>query len=240
MVKFVSVSDLDEMILRFGIEIVMKLIKEKEYVYFQTDDELLEYGFNKKVLGVVRGQVKREKLIEHLVKSSGKVKKTCVGQTVSTYINDSDIEQPLYYKLLLSKLYTRFSNVYYENYIKKFDGIDIDFDPITCERIHTPCYIKPDFDKGCNLVYDLTTILDFRIEDGKYISAFTKTSFESKDIIKINFMMKNILKNTILLSSQRRNDRSTDRVRMTTNLPLTPLELVSPPERRRRDRPHHH
>jgi len=101
MVKHVTESELNSAILRFGREIVMKLVKEKEYIYFESDHKLLDFGFKKKNLAVVRSQIKREKMIQHLVKSSGKVKQASVGQTVSTNINDSKIEQDLCCKLLL-------------------------------------------------------------------------------------------------------------------------------------------
>ena len=131
-------------------------------------------------------------------------------------INDLyDDEQLPKNKAILNRLYDRFYKAYASKYKKKFEGIDLKIDPITCDIIHLPAYIKTDWDINCKIVYSLKTILNFcaikieyesfdvdehgndiyyekRVPLDHYISPYTKVKFYTSDIICVKL---DLLKN---------------------------------------------
>jgi hypothetical protein len=115
-------------------------------------------------------------------------------------------------KAILNKLYDRFYKAYVARYKKKFEGIDLEIDPITCDTMQHHAYIKTDWDNNCKIVYSLATILKFCAikkepdidEDGneiyydkdlrlnQYISPHTKSIFCISDVICVKL---HLLKN---------------------------------------------
>jgi hypothetical protein len=101
-------------------------------------------------------------------------------------------------KAILNRLYERFYKAFVAKYRKKFEGIDLEIDPITCETMHDHAYIKTDWDNNCKIVYSLTTILKFCEKEpdidengneiyydvplNHYISPHTKRIFNISDI----------------------------------------------------------
>lgn len=205
-----------ELIERFGKKLVKSMCAAGLIIYGASDEYLLEYGFKKKILSIVRGHINRGKLPMHINKTSGKVKKCFQGYTLASNVDELEAEQSPKNKAILKRLCDRFYEAYVVRYKKQFEGIDLETDPITCEAIVYPAYIKTDWDNNCKIVYSLNTILQFyekkmdylgyffSDESGEdvypykesrldhYISPYTKKKFYESDIIFVN---ENLLKN---------------------------------------------
>lgn len=204
-----------ELIERFGKRLVKSMCVAGLIIYGASDEDLLKYGFKKKILNVVRGHINRGKLPIHLNKSTGKVKKTHYGLTLSSSIDDMKDEQSPKNKEILKRLCDRFYEAYVLRYKKKFEGIDLEIDPITCDTMKDPVYITVDWDSNCKVVYSLETILKCEakklvpigyyenadgetiyhyseIRLGYYISPYTKNKFDKNDV---QFVNEKLLKN---------------------------------------------
>ena len=198
----ITYEDIPEYIVRYGKKATKSLLKSSELqIQIPNNEEILLHGFNKKCINTVKLHLRNGKQLHYLNKKNGKVKKQYYGYTIVKYINELDIEQSKYNEHLLLKLYNRFCN----KYKKEFENIDMQSDPITFEKIYDPCYIIPDWNNGCKIIYNYDTLLKCKatrrvytgfdtddngetiyyyrdIFEGYYISPFTKRRFYNKDI----------------------------------------------------------
>jgi hypothetical protein len=100
-------------------------------------------------------------------------------------------------KAILNRLYDRFYKSYVAKYKKKFEGIDLEIDPITGDTMIIPAYIEVDWDNDncdddCKIVYSRDTIIK-RFRDGNhFLTPNTKKKFMEDHIMNINL---NLLKN---------------------------------------------
>jgi len=154
-----SDEDVCDLIERYGKQSVKAMCGEGLIKYSVSDEYLLEYGFKKKILSVVRGNIKRGKMVLHLNMSTGKVKHKFYGFSLYSTIEHIEAEQLPEKKAILMRLFDRFYKAYAQLYKKKFNGIDLEIDPITCDTIQDPVYIKADWYNNCKIVYSLDTIL---------------------------------------------------------------------------------
>jgi hypothetical protein len=97
---------------------------------------------------------------------------TAYGIDLYHVINDcyDDVEQLPENKAILNRLYDRFYQAYAPKYKKKFEGIDLEIDPITCDTMINPAYILTDWNNNCKIVYSLDTILKFYANEMRYTS----------------------------------------------------------------------
>lgn len=206
-------EEVGELIERYGKRTVKALCYDNLIQYDVSDEYLLDFGFNKKILSIVRGHVKRGKMLMHLNKKTGKVKLNFYGYSLHSTIQEIELEQLPENKAILKRLYDRFYEAYVVRYKKKFEGVDLKTDPITCDDIVNPAYIKADWDNNCKIVYSMNTILECyarkRVhvgfdtnEDGvdiqyykeypldHYISPYTKNKFYISDVrpVKMKFL----------------------------------------------------
>lgn len=208
-----SINDCCEIIERYGKQIFMALYVDGLInMSVPNDDTLLEHGFNKRCLSVVRANIKRGKYMTHLNKYNGKVKKKYYGYTICTIVNEMEITQKPENKRILKRMIEIAYEAYQSRYRKQFKGIELDIDPITCDIITDAVYIKIDWDNNCKIVYSLDTLtkciatnrkyIGYDIDErgntfyvykdeplGYYISPYTKMKFYKYDIIKVNTKM---------------------------------------------------
>lgn len=200
--KTIGYEDIPDFISRYGKRTTKALLRSDVIqLRIPTNDELLACGFNKKCINVVRAHIKNGKSVEYLNKSNGKVKKQYYGATISKYIDDLSIEQHKKNKIILKRMYNRF----FSKYKLKFKDVDMNLDPITCEKLYDPCYIIPDWNSGSKIVYNWETLIKcketqrvytgFDIDEngqeylyyrdvftGSYISPYTKRKFIIADV----------------------------------------------------------
>lgn len=200
--KIISYDDIDDYIIRYGKKSTKSLIKDSVLeLKIPSTYELLQLGFKKPYIATVRANLKNGKLVEHLNKTNGRVKKKYYGVTVNKYIDDLPTKQGTSYQEILDKLYNRLFN----KYKLKFKDVNTDYDPITYEELNIPCYIVPDWNSGCKIIYNWDTLLKckatrrvytgFDIEEsgqtiyyyrevfeGHYVSPYTKKKFYISDI----------------------------------------------------------
>lgn len=208
-----SDDDCRDLIERFGKQTVKSLYVANMIKFNVPDnDTLLEYGFNKKYLSTVRANIKRGKSMTHLNKCNGKIKKQFYGYSFCTFVSEIEATQKPENKLILKRLCQMFYEAFISKYKKKFEGIDIDTDPITCDDIVNPAYIKTDWDNNCKIVYSLDTLrkchatkreyTGYDINDagitvyyyrevplGYYVSPYTKKQFYYSDVRLVNTKM---------------------------------------------------
>ena len=149
-----SEKDLIDLIKRFGKEFVLKMCYHNNIKYeidlsdeFLSDEFLLKIGFKKEILNDIRRRIKH--------------RKTYIGKFIYHFVRTLKVEQLPENKAILMKLYNRWWKTYVIRYRKKFEGIDLETDPITFEPIVFPVYIQPDWDNNCKIVYSLKTVLNF-------------------------------------------------------------------------------
>lgn len=200
--KTIGYEDIPDFISRYGKRTTKALLRSDVIqLRIPTNDELLAYGFNKKCLSVVKSHIKNGKSIEYLNKSNGRVKKQYYGATISKYIDDLLIEQHKQNTIILKRMYNRL----FSKYKLKFKDVDMDLDPITCEKLYDPCYIIPDWNSGNKIIYNWETLIKcketqrvytgFDIDEngqeylyyrdvftGSYISPYTKRKFLIADV----------------------------------------------------------
>ena len=200
--KTIGFEDIPDFISRYGKRATKALLRFSVIqLRIPTNDELLAYGFNKKCLNVVKSHIKNGKLVQYINKSNGKVKKQYYGSTMNKYINNLSIEQYETNIIILKKMYNRL----YNNYKLKFKDVDLEIDPITCDKIHDPCYIIPDWNSGNKIIYNWETLINcketrrvyigFDIDEtgqkllyykdvftGSYVSPYTKRKFIVTDV----------------------------------------------------------
>lgn len=200
--KTIGYEDIPDFISRYGKHTTKDLLRSDVIqLHVPTNDELLAYGFNKKCISVVKSHIKNGKLVEYLNKSNGRVKKQYHGTTINKYIDDLTMEQNKKNTIILKRIYNRLFN----KYKLKFKDIDMDIDPITCEKLYDPCYIIPDWNSGNKIIYNWETLIKckdtrrvytgFDIDEngqeyiyyrdvftGSYVSPFTKRRFLIADV----------------------------------------------------------
>lgn len=160
---------LREKIRRFGRYVVKKGILEGIYkVKVPKRQALLDYGFKKNILHKVVFNLSRGKRMHHLFKTTGNVRRDFYGYDVLNEIDHCGIVQSFQCKMALHLLSDRLFKKYREIYTKRFEGVDLDTDPITCNDIIDPCYILPDWKSGNKVVLDIQTIFELRYKEKEY------------------------------------------------------------------------
>lgn len=195
---------LEDLIKRFGKEHVKQCIGNNVYqVWVPEDirDILLDNKFHKKALNNALKNIKKGHKIEDLVKYTGKVKKKT--RSFNSVIDDMDVRQNFMNRLTLSQA----KSIFKKAYLQRFNDVDTDTDPITCDTIDTPVYIRTDWKNGNKVVYDLNTIIECReviripygydIIDGEevmyyaraytqfFVSPMTRNKFTVDDIVRL-------------------------------------------------------
>lgn len=216
--KIISYDDINDFIIRYGKKTTKSLIKNSVIeLQIPSTYELLQLGFKKPNIGAVRNNLKNGKLVEHLNKTNGRVKKKYYGITIGKYIDDLPVKQNVLNELILKRLYTRMCN----KYKLKFTDVNTDYDPITCEELHDPCYIVPDWNSGCKIIYNWDTLIKCKatrriytgfdidesgqtiyyyreVFEGHYVSPYTKKIFYTSDIRTISMDLLKTVKKKIL------------------------------------------
>jgi hypothetical protein len=193
-----SEQDVRKLIKQFGKEMVLTLYKAGRIK--QNVSNLLGYGFKKSILSVARANLRfGHKMLMHLDKRTGNCKQKYVNDSLwSTILQMKDDQLPEN-KAILNRLYDKFYKAYVAKYKKKFEGIDLEIDPITCDTMINPAYIKTDWDNNCKIVHSFSTILTFKglgdvstayhiDADGNdihYISPYTGEEFYLDEVIRI-------------------------------------------------------
>lgn len=187
-----SDEDVCDLIERYGKKSVKAMCGDGLIEYSVSDEYLLEYGFKKKILSVVRSNIKRGKMVLHLNMSTGKVKQKFYGFTLCSTIENIEAEQSPEKKAILMRLCDRFYSAYAPLYKKKFIGIDLETDPITCDTMQDPAYIKADWYNNCKIVYSMETILQFYARKRRFTYFVTNAefikvhlSFETTEAVKV-------------------------------------------------------
>jgi hypothetical protein len=187
-----SDEDLRDLIERYGKRTVKALYLDGLIEYIISNEYLIECGFKKKILSAARGNITHGKMALHLNKSKGTVKHAFYGFTIYSTIENIEAEQSPKTKAILMRLYDRFYEAYIPKYRKKFEGIDLEIDPITCDTIEDPAYIKEDWDNNCKIVYSLDTIIQCYARKRVYTGFVTNDevikvhlSYETSESVKV-------------------------------------------------------
>lgn len=155
-----GVYDVRDIVRRFGTEHVKRCLSNKVYrVHLPEDttDCLIAARFHKKAINTAKKNLKAGHPIKHLVKSSGAVKKN--ARSVKAYIDSLSLLHSFRNRIILSQLFPIFKRAY----LNRFRDIDTTIDPLTCEKIGYPVYIREDWKNGCKVVYDISTVMKCRI-----------------------------------------------------------------------------
>jgi hypothetical protein len=146
--------------------------------YIIPNEYLINCGFRKKSLSAARGNINQGKMVLHLNKSTGKVKLAFYGFTILSTIDNIEAEHSPEIKAILMRMCDIFYEAFVVRYKKKFEGIDLEIDPITCDTILEPVYIKDDWENNCKIVYSLNTLLKCFAKNRRYTSFYTDESGE--------------------------------------------------------------
>jgi hypothetical protein len=163
-----------DIVKRFGKHILMKGLENGVYaigVDPSINRNLIAYGFNKNAIPSAINNIKRGKSMYHLVKSTGKVRKQYIGFNIYDIIESADTNGIIWtfgnrlallylhekMKAFISKRASIFKIPHW------FKGIDLNIDPITCDDIVRPVYIRDDWNSGCKMVFDKTTVERFKV-----------------------------------------------------------------------------
>jgi hypothetical protein len=98
-------------------------------------------------------------------------------------------------------------SIFKKAYLRRLGDVETTVDPITCEDIKVPCFIRTDWKKGNRVVYNVETIIECRevvrfpvgydIVDGQevtyyaryytdyFISPMTRAKFKVDDIVRL-------------------------------------------------------
>ena len=195
---------IEDIIHRFGKKHVKECISKNVYqVWVPEDirDILLDNKFHKKALNTAVKNLKNGHSMENLVKLTGKVKKNTKSFNVT--IDEMDVRQNFMNRITLSQA----KSIFKRAYLKRLNDVETRVDPITCEDIQTPCFIRTDWKNGNRVVYDVETIIEcrevvripvgFDIVDGQdvtyyaryytdyFISPMTRVKFKVDDIVRL-------------------------------------------------------
>lgn len=202
--KTIDQDELIEYIKRYGRNTTKKMIGKVIYCKYKeyTTEELIFYGFKKTIITKVKQHIKKGKDLHHINKTNGNIKKEYRGVHIYNEIFEMFAQE----KTNKNKL-ERIYEMLCEKMKIKFEGIEMKIDPITCEEIKTPCYIRQDWKTNSKIIMDKETILGCRkwkdvivgydvidertvyftrryLEDG-FISPYTRNSFEYEDIMYV-------------------------------------------------------
>lgn len=195
---------IEDIIRRFGKQHLKECIGNNVYqVWVPEDirDILLENKFHKKSLNAAVRNIKKGHKMENLVKCTGKVKKKTIS--FNAVIDNMDVRQNFMNRITLSQA----KSIFKKAYLKRLDDVDTKIDPITCEEIVTPCFIRSDWKNGNRVVYNIETIIEcrevirfpyaFDVIDGQevtyyarayteyFISPMTRAKFKVDDIVRL-------------------------------------------------------
>lgn len=195
---------IDDIIRRFGKQHLKECMSKNVYQIWVSEDIrdiLLDNKFHKKALNTAVKNLKNGHSMENLVKMTGKVKKKTIP--FNTVIDNMDVQQNFMNRITLSQT----KNIFKMAYLRRLEDVDTKTDPITCEDIVTPCFIRSDWKNGNRVVYNVETIIEcrevirfpyaFDIIDGEevtyyaraytefFISPMTRTKFKVDDIVRL-------------------------------------------------------
>tara|TARA_Y100000389_G_scaffold36222_1_gene30815 strand:+ start:4394 stop:5026 length:633 start_codon:yes stop_codon:yes gene_type:complete len=195
---------IEDIIHRFGKQHLKECMSKNMYqIWLQEDikDVLLEKRFHKKSLNTAVKNLKNGHDIENLVKLTGKVKKNT--QSFNITVDKMDVRQNFMNRIILSQAKAIFKKAY----LRRFEDVDTKVDPITCEEIKMPCFIRTDWKNGNRVVYDVETIIEcretirlpyaFDVINGEdvtyyakyyteyFISPMTRAKFKVDDIVRL-------------------------------------------------------
>lgn len=204
----------EELVYNYGKRLADRLIASEYYMgYFKmpTDETLIEIGFNPKYLQRIKRNLINGRPVEHINKKTGTIKKGykkhSMAQVLKRYKNlDENKRNVECYYFVTHRL----SYLVSKSIIAKFRDLKIDTktDPITLNDIQEPAYIKSDWESGCKVVMDITTIhkcaqknyipwyvhttpdgqemLVYKCEyTGNYVSPYTRNIFCGCDIVRL-------------------------------------------------------
>jgi hypothetical protein len=195
---------IEDIIYRFGKQHLKECMSKNIYQIWVPEDIrdiLLDNRFHKKALNTAVKHLKNGHDMENLAKLTGKVKKHT--PSFNAMIDKTDMRQNFMNRIALSQAKTIFK----EAYLRRFEDVETKVDPITCEEIKMPCFIRNDWNNGNRVVYDVETIIEcretirlpyaFDVVDGEdvtyyakyytdyFISPMTRARFKVNDIVRL-------------------------------------------------------
>lgn len=159
-IDFKTYTPIEDIIRRFGKESLVSGVESKLYKFEITEsrESLRLKGFNGAgILGAMKA-IRSGRPIEFICKSSGRVKKEFHGVTFRKLVYSMSTEQTFENMYTIAFARDKFMEAYKKFLDKKFKDIEMLIDPITCDKIKVPVYLKTDWDMGCKIVYDFDTV----------------------------------------------------------------------------------
>ena len=195
---------IEDIIQRFGKQHVKECVSKNVYQIWVPEDIrdiLLDNKFNKKALNNAVKNLKNGHSMENLVKLTGKVKKNT--KSFNVVIDEMDVRQNFMNRITLSQA----KMIFKKAYLRRLKDVDTKTDPITCEDIDKPCFIRTDWKNGNRAVYNVETLIECRetirfpiaydVIDGQdvtyyaryyteyFISPMTRAKFKIEDIVRL-------------------------------------------------------
>jgi len=174
-----SDEDVRDLIEKFGKQSVKAMYADGLIDYIIPDTYLIDCGFNKKKLSAARGNINNGKMVLHLNKSTGKVKYAFYGFTILSTIDNIEAEHSPEIKAVLMRMCDICYEAFVVRYKKKFEGVDLKIDPITCDTMQDPAYIKDDWNNNSKIVYSKETLLKCFARKREYRSFYTDEAGET-------------------------------------------------------------
>lgn len=206
-IKDVSLNNrypIEDIIHRFGKQHLKECMSKKVYqVWIPEDirDILLDKRFHKNGLNTTVKNLKNGHDVENLVKLTGRVKKNT--PSFNAMVDKMDVRQKFMNRIALSQA----KSIFKKAYLRRLEDVETKVDPITCEEIKLPCFIRTDWKNGNRVVYDVETIIEcretirlpyaFDVVDGEdvtyyaryyteyFISPMTRAKFKVDDIVRL-------------------------------------------------------
>ena len=161
----INYHDVDDIIMRFGKDSLVRGVSNGLYSFeLPSRETLKKQGFSSAGMVGAMKYLRQGRPLEHISKTSGRIKREFHGITFKHIVEKMEAYQSFYNMIVIADTYDKFSKAFKKHVEKKFKNIDLKIDPITCEEIHIPVYLKTDWEAGSKQVYDLYTITKL----GKY------------------------------------------------------------------------
>lgn len=158
-----SYHTIEDIIQRFGKELLICGVDKGLYKFeiTETNKSLQDKGFfGGGIIGALKA-LRAGRPIHHVVKSSGRIKKNYHGVTFRVIVENMDVEQSFLNRCELLIACEYFMNSFKKHVKKKFMGVEAREDPITCDKIVLPVYLKNDWELGSKIIYDYFTVTGF-------------------------------------------------------------------------------
>ena len=159
----VNFHDIDDIIVRFGKQHLLDLVKCGVYTFesYSMGQLLYVHKFTHKSLKSAMIHTHRGRPLHHICIKTGKIKKQFHGETFRFMVKNSSTRMPFRARIDLCDSVVRIERAFKRYILKKFKDIDMKIDPITCDDIGCPVYLQTDWDMGCKVVFDQNTIEKF-------------------------------------------------------------------------------